>query len=77
MGKRTPELEEFKRIIKSLCALRPLSKKELAKSLERDPKHLQDQYLSDMVKNKELEYLYPETPAHPKQAYKVPDKGSK
>jgi len=75
IGKRAPELDELKEIIKGLCALSPLSKKELAMILERDPKHLQDQYLSEMVKNRELEYLYPQQPAHPKQAYKSPREG--
>jgi ATP-dependent DNA helicase RecG len=74
LGQRTPDINELKEIIRSLCFLSPLKKSELAKILDRKPKHLSDDYLSEMIQSKELIYLYPDNLTHPQQAYKTPDK---
>lgn len=72
LNQRTPEPEEFKEIIKNLCAVKPLTKKELADILGRTSSHLQNRYLTQMIKDKNLEYLYPNKTVHPKQAYTTP-----
>ncbi|MBF5058821.1 hypothetical protein [Candidatus Neptunochlamydia vexilliferae] len=71
LGKRVFKPAVIKEIIRGLCKLGPLTNLELAKILGRNPKHIKDQYLYEMVKNKELEYTHPENTAHPQQAYKA------
>ena len=73
LGKRSVESKRLKEIITGLCSLSPLTKKELAKILDRNPNHLKDQYLLEMIRDKKLEYLYPDKVVHPKQAYLVPE----
>jgi hypothetical protein len=70
--KRCPK-DEIKRIIKKLCSLGPLQPVQLAKILNKDAQYLRINFLSEMVKSGELIYKYPHQPAHPSQAYKVPD----
>ncbi len=68
---------KFKNLIKRLCALGPLQLSQLSMIFDREPRYIRDHFLTEMIRSGDLVYLYPETPAHPKQAYKVPDKGSK
>jgi len=42
---------------------------------DREPRYIRDDYLTEMIKSRNLAYLYPETPAHPKQAYKTSKEG--
>ena len=63
---------EVESLIKRACAIKPLRLDQLAKLLNRSPRHLREHYISKMVKCKELEYLYPKVPRHMKQAYKTP-----
>ena len=72
LGSRSHTIEEMKEIIRNLCSFQPLTRKQLSKILGRTPSHLQGHYLTEMIKNKEIEYLYPGMPAHPKQAYRAP-----
>jgi len=62
---------EIKALIRHLCARQPLKLSEIAAILGRAPKHVRDTYLTAMIKDEELEYIFPETPAHPLQAYKT------
>lgn len=62
---------EIKALIRHLCTRQPLKLGEIAAVLERAPKHVRDTYLTSMIKNEELEYIFPETPAHPLQAYRT------
>lgn len=66
---RSSEPNDIKEVIKKLCSLRPFTKRELSNILDRTPLYLQNHYLIQMVISKELAYLYPENPTHPKQAY--------
>ncbi len=63
---------DIEEIIKNLCALQPLQVSLMAKLLGRSSRYLRDRYLSKMVKKRELEYLYPDQPGHPQQAYSLP-----
>jgi len=71
LGDRSKSIE-IKDLIKKLCSRGSLQLTQLAQILDRDPKYLRDYYLSKMVKSGELIYQYPDQPAHPQQAYKVP-----
>lgn len=72
LGERSKPLE-IKKLVKKLCSYGPLQLTQLAQILGRDPKYLRDHYLSKMVKSGELIYQYSDQPAHPQQAYKVPN----
>lgn len=63
---------EIKEIIKKLCSLGSLQPVQLAKILNKDAQYLRINFLSKMIKSGELSYQYPSQPAHPQQAYKVP-----
>jgi ATP-dependent DNA helicase RecG len=69
MGERssTPRLIEV--AILRLCAIRPLTVRELSKYLKRGPSYLQSKFITRLIKSKALTYLYPDNPAHPGQAY--------
>jgi ATP-dependent DNA helicase RecG len=67
--RRSPD--EIKALIRRLCAMQPLKLGEIAALLGRSPKHIRDTYLTPMMKAGELEHTFPETPAHPLQAYKT------
>ncbi len=70
LGQRaTPD--EVKYVIKKLCKWRALQVTELAAILKRSRRHVQEKYLRPMVRKGELEYTYPDNPAHPHQAYKA------
>ncbi len=68
--------DHFKYLIKRLCSLAPLQLSQLSMIFDREPRYIRDDYLTEMIKSKDLTYLYPETPAHPKQAYKTSEEGS-
>ena len=74
LRQRSPK-NEVQRLIKALCVWRPLQLAQLAQILDRDPKYLREYYLTKMIKSGVLIYQYPDTPAHPQQAYKIPIEG--
>jgi hypothetical protein len=57
-------------LIRSLCQGRFLTPRELATLLRREPNGLQRWTLSGMAQKKQLVLAYPDTPNHPKQAYR-------
>ena len=63
----------MKKLIKDLCSYGPLQLGQLARILDRDPKYLRDNYLTKMIRGNELVYQYPSQPAHPQQAYQIPN----
>jgi ATP-dependent DNA helicase RecG len=65
--------EEIEDIIIKLCVLAPLQPLQIGKILNRDAQYLRINFLSEMVKTGKLIYQYPDKPAHPQQAYKVPE----
>ncbi len=66
--------EKIRFLIKALCALKALQLVHLSKIFNRAPRYLRDKFLTKMIQEGELAYLYPEQPTHPKQAYVVPNK---
>jgi ATP-dependent DNA helicase RecG len=57
-------------LIRALCQGRFLTPRELATLLRREPNGLQRWTLSGMAQKKQLMLAYPDTPNHPKQAYR-------
>lgn len=62
--------ENMRKIILEICEDVFLSLKDLANLLERDPKALQDQYLTPMLAEGFMELKYPDVKNHPGQAYR-------
>lgn len=62
---------EVKPVIRQLCAWRPLRAEEVAAILQRGQPYVTRTYLTPMVRDGELEFVYPDQPAHPQQAYRV------
>lgn len=73
-----PRREVLRALILDLCALQPLSAREMAAVLNRtEHKPLVRDYLSPMVKEGLLAYTIPEMENHPDQRYTVPAETSK
>ena len=66
--------EELRSRILETCATKYLSVAELAALLGRSEATIRINYVSPMVKDGLLEERYPETPTHPKQAYRTATK---
>ncbi|MFA6915378.1 MAG: RNA-binding domain-containing protein [Parachlamydiales bacterium] len=68
--KKRPKSEELKSMIYNLCAWQPLTAQQIAEFLSRkDKKHLVRKYLTPLVKDGILKYVYPERGSSPNQAY--------
>jgi ATP-dependent DNA helicase RecG len=68
---------DTRRVILELCRWRPLSSEELADIVGRNQHYLLTTLLRPMIRDGDLEYVYPDQPAHPQQAYRTrgdPDK---
>jgi hypothetical protein len=65
--------EEVEDIIARLCSLGSLQPVQMGKILGRDAQYLRIKFLSEMVKTGKLIDHHPDKPAHPQQAYKVPE----
>ena len=71
LGRRS-SATELRAIICRVCDWRPLTSDELAKILRRNQHYLLS---STMIRDGDLEYLYPNNPAHPQQAYRTRKSG--
>lgn len=65
------EEDKLRQLILILCSGRWLTAKELGLTLDRDFKNLKSQYLSRMIKERALEYRFPDKEKHPHQAYRT------
>lgn len=75
LGERsTPE--DIRTAIRMLCDWQPLGHSQIATILGRNPRYIRDTYLAPMIRDGELEYVYPDNPAHPQQAYRSVRKAS-
>ncbi len=63
--------DQFRRLIRDLCAWRPLRVEELSNLLGRKSRYLVRYFLSPMIDSGELEYTFPEMINHPRQAYRA------
>ncbi len=60
--------------IVAFCQWRILSAQQIARLLKRRVTYIQNRYLKSLVAAGRLEYLYPDNPAHPRQAYRAVSK---
>ena len=69
LGKRVGK-DEREDLIVDLCSYGTWTAGELARLLKiKDPRYLQREYLKPLVKAQKLQYLHPDMPNHPEQAY--------
>lgn len=68
-GKLTAD--KMKILITTVCTNRWLTLQELSRLLKREPKSLQEQYLTPMVADGSVQLRFPESRNHPGQAYGV------
>lgn len=61
--------EQMRSVIREICCGQYVTLGALAVLVNRKPKPLQAQYLSPMVKEKQLKLAFPSTPNDPRQAY--------
>lgn len=71
-GQRMPTAE-LRALICELCGWHPLRGEELANLLGKDLKYLRNRHLSALIQSGALVFLYPESPNHKMQAYKLPE----
>ncbi|SOD90162.1 ATP-dependent DNA helicase RecG [Spirosoma fluviale] len=71
LGKRKNEKVYIHNLIESLCSWQSLTLQELSQLLSRSPNHLFNQYVKPMLDSGDLEYIFPDMPKHPQQAYKA------
>ena len=64
--------DEMKQLIIDICN-NWISLEELADRINRNASYLRIHIIPPLIKDKSIEKLYPGTPNHPNQKYKVPD----
>ena len=69
--RRRSRTSDMRNMIKRLCAWRSLRAEHIAKFLGREKPYITRTYLAPMIRDGDLEYLYPNNPAHPQQAYRT------
>lgn len=70
--KKKMSREELQALILSVCT-EWISLEELSVRIDRDSKYLRNQIIPLMLASKKLQMLFPGTPNHPNQQYKVSD----
>lgn len=68
---REHDIDKIKGIILDLCAFRTMKATEIAAYLDKREDYIKRKYLSDMIADKQLQYLHPEMINHPEQAYMI------
>jgi ATP-dependent DNA helicase RecG len=74
IGRRSA-MPNLRILIARLCTWQPLTSDELAMLLRRNRHYILTTLLRPMIRDGTLEYLYPDNPAHPQQAYRVGNRG--
>ena len=69
LKQREHDFEKIKRIIHKICSIKQMKSHEIAAILGKREDYIKRKFLSSMIENKELKYLYPEMINHPNQAY--------
>lgn len=74
LNKREHDSDKVKEIIIELCGLKPMKASEIASYFKKGEGYIKRKYLSEMIKEKQLSYLYQEMLNHPEQAYLTTEK---
>lgn len=69
-----PRKEKIFRVMLGLCLLEPQTKEDLMQRLDKGEQLIR-KYLKELREKGIIEYVYPELPNHPYQAYKLTEKG--
>jgi len=69
LNKREHDKAKVESIIMDLCRLRSWKAVEIAEYFQKKESYFKRKYLSTMIAEKKLKYLYPEMINHPEQAY--------
>jgi ATP-dependent DNA helicase RecG len=70
LGKRTNDKQKINQIILDLCSRQPQSIKQLSSILHRNENYMLG-FVTNLRDQGLLEYVYPDMPNHPQQAYKI------
>jgi ATP-dependent DNA helicase RecG len=70
-GKRKVSKKLMQDVIFALCRDRFLTQKQLSEILDRSPHTLRNSYLTQMIKDSQLELKYPDKINHSQQAYRT------
>nr|WP_005035741.1 hypothetical protein [Holophaga foetida] len=65
------KLEDLQRLVLELSAWRELEPQKLARILDRNLTYLRENLFYPLIEVKRLEFRYPESPRHPRQAYRT------
>lgn len=71
LGKRVNNSSIIEKLIQKICSHKPHKANEIAKYFDKEESYFKRKYLSPMIRKGELEYIIPEMPNHPQQAYKT------
>lgn len=71
-----PRKEKIFSVIINLCLFKPQTKEELMQKLDKGEQLIR-KYLKELREKGIVEYVYPELPNHPYQAYRVTEYGKK
>lgn len=71
LGKRTNDKAIVEEAILALCKWHPLKVSELSEILDRSTNYLINEYLNPLRERGKLQFIFPEMPNHPRQAYKT------
>lgn len=69
IGERAADPRLVELAILKLCAVRPLTLDEIAKYTRREQNYVRRKFVQKMLATGALQYLHPDAPAHPRQAY--------
>ena len=73
LGGKVPQVV-MQRTIQDLCHWHPLSGAVIAGYLKCAEVYVRQTYLTPMIASGELQYVYPNEPNHPQQAYRTPER---
>ena len=69
LKKREHNKNKIELIVLDLCSIKPMKAIEIAGYFQKEEAYFKRKYLSSMIAEKKLKYLYPEMINHPEQAY--------
>ncbi|MDV7401005.1 hypothetical protein RZS08_56835, partial [Arthrospira platensis SPKY1] len=76
LPERINDPQVLRDLILELCAWRPFKSAELSGIIGRSEKYLLRNFIAPLREAGALEYLHPEMPNHPEQAYRTTNKTS-
>lgn len=71
IGKREVNVSKIEGFLLEACKEQAMTLSQLSKFLKRDRDYINRKYIKPLLINGKLEYLYPDMPNHPNQAYRT------